>query len=365
MAALQFSVTVWFALVIWSLLRTSGSSVPSQTHHNVSESAESKVERLGQTFRRNVRLLRESGGRLELVFLVDESSSVGATNFRSELHFIRKMLSDFPVAPEATRVALITFSSKNHVLTRVDYISVPKAHQHKCSLFNKEIPAITYRGGGTYTRGAFQRAAVSVWTCSKWVHRCVHERQRERERDKADKTRDICPFLLEDTAPTVQHEHISEAFNHCFNVWLSCLVNGFKRKCKARKKDEARMEKGLFLCIRKNTEMMPHALAWLIIGNAVHRCNNEQTSFIQSYLFPILTSMCSIRITVPEQPQHYTNEKWAIAQAIKRRWRGYGVWKWFIPLMHGVRVQSCVTLIWPFSSSHPSLHSLNFHWVHG
>ncbi|KAI5629830.1 sushi, von Willebrand factor type A, EGF and pentraxin domain-containing protein 1 isoform X1 [Silurus asotus] len=159
MAALQFSVTVWFPLVIWSLLRTSGSSIPSQSHRNISESSESKVERLGQTFRHNVRLLRERGSHLELVFLVDESSSVGATNFRSELHFVRKMLSDFPVAPEATRVALITFSSKNHVLNRVDYISATKPDQHKCSLFNKEIPAITYRGGGTYTRGAFQRAA--------------------------------------------------------------------------------------------------------------------------------------------------------------------------------------------------------------
>lgn len=185
MASLRFSVTVWFSLVIWSLLRTSGSIVLSQTRRNISESAESKVERLGQTFRHNVRMLRERGGRLELVFLVDESSSVGASNFRSELHFVRKMLSDFPVAPEATRVALITFSSKNHVLTRVDYISAPKAHQHKCSLFNKEIPAITYRGGGTYTRGAFQRAAVSVWTCSKCVYRYVRERERDKVRDNS------------------------------------------------------------------------------------------------------------------------------------------------------------------------------------
>uniref|UniRef100_A0A8C1SBI8 Sushi, von Willebrand factor type A, EGF and pentraxin domain-containing protein 1 n=1 Tax=Cyprinus carpio TaxID=7962 RepID=A0A8C1SBI8_CYPCA len=126
---------------------------------NLSESAGSKVERLGQVFRKNVRLLRERGGCLDLVFLVDESSSVGASNFGSELRFVRKLLSDFPVAPEATRVALVTFSSKSHVVTRVDYVSAPKAHQHKCSLFSKEIPSITYRGGGTYTRGAFQRAA--------------------------------------------------------------------------------------------------------------------------------------------------------------------------------------------------------------
>ncbi|KAE8279214.1 Sushi, von Willebrand factor type A, EGF and pentraxin domain-containing protein 1 [Larimichthys crocea] len=126
---------------------------------NLSESAESKVERLGQAFKRNVRELREKSSCLDLVFLVDESSSVGANNFLSELRFVRKMLSDFPVAPEDTRVALVTFSSKTHVVTRVDHISAPKSHQHKCSLFNQEIPAINYRGGGTYTKGAFQRAA--------------------------------------------------------------------------------------------------------------------------------------------------------------------------------------------------------------
>ncbi|XP_017288668.1 sushi, von Willebrand factor type A, EGF and pentraxin domain-containing protein 1 isoform X3 [Kryptolebias marmoratus] len=126
---------------------------------NLSESAESKVERLGQAFKRNVRELREKSSCLDLVFLVDESSSVGANNFQSELRFIRKMLSDFPVAPENTRVALVTFSSKTHVVTRVDHISAPKSHQHKCSLFSQEIPSISYRGGGTYTKGAFQRAA--------------------------------------------------------------------------------------------------------------------------------------------------------------------------------------------------------------
>ncbi|XP_056124585.1 sushi, von Willebrand factor type A, EGF and pentraxin domain-containing protein 1 isoform X2 [Rhinichthys klamathensis goyatoka] len=171
MVTLKLTLTLRFTLLL--LFWLGCTSWPSQaqqpklqalrqaakTRQNLSESAESKVERLGQVFRRNVRLLRERGGCLDLVFLVDESSSVGASNFGSELRFVRKLLSDFPVAPEATRVALVTFSSKSHVVTRVDYVSAPKAHQHKCSLFSKEIPSITYRGGGTYTRGAFQRAA--------------------------------------------------------------------------------------------------------------------------------------------------------------------------------------------------------------
>ncbi|XP_058886297.1 sushi, von Willebrand factor type A, EGF and pentraxin domain-containing protein 1 isoform X1 [Acipenser ruthenus] len=123
------------------------------------ENTESKVERLGQFFKRNVRKLREKSHNLDLVFLVDESSSVGSANFISELKFVKKLLSDFPVVPSATRVAIVTFSSKNNVVPRVDYISSPQLHQHKCSLLNQEIPAINYKGGGTYTKGAFQQAA--------------------------------------------------------------------------------------------------------------------------------------------------------------------------------------------------------------
>ncbi|XP_070794674.1 sushi, von Willebrand factor type A, EGF and pentraxin domain-containing protein 1 [Pituophis catenifer annectens] len=121
-----------------------------------------KVEKLGRAFKRQVRQLREKSDRLELVFLVDESSSVGQANFLSELRFVKKLLSDFPVVPTATRVAIVTFSSKNNVVPRVDYISPPtraQQRQHKCALLSREIPAIGYRGGGTYTKGAFQQAA--------------------------------------------------------------------------------------------------------------------------------------------------------------------------------------------------------------
>uniref|UniRef100_A0A674AIC4 Sushi, von Willebrand factor type A, EGF and pentraxin domain-containing protein 1 n=1 Tax=Salmo trutta TaxID=8032 RepID=A0A674AIC4_SALTR len=181
MSTVRNPVSMWTSiLLLWSFLVSRTSSWPAseqQLHHlsslrygsgppaslalnlTLSESAESKVERLGQAFKKNVRTLREKSARLDLVFLVDESSSVGANNFLSELRFVRKLLSDFPVAPEDTRVALVTFSSKTHVVTRVDHVKAPKSHQHKCSLFNQEIPAITYRGGGTYTKGAFQRAA--------------------------------------------------------------------------------------------------------------------------------------------------------------------------------------------------------------
>jgi len=33
-------------------------------------------------------------------------------------------------------------------------MSAPRTERHKCSLFEEEIPAITYNSGGTYTLGA-------------------------------------------------------------------------------------------------------------------------------------------------------------------------------------------------------------------
>ncbi|XP_018585768.2 sushi, von Willebrand factor type A, EGF and pentraxin domain-containing protein 1 isoform X1 [Scleropages formosus] len=147
-------------LTLWLCLHLASSWPPVPAPRpDPAETAEGRVARLGQMFKRQVRRLRQRSSYLDLVFLVDESSSVGSANFLSELRFVRKLLSDFPVHESATRVALVTFSSKAHVLRRVDHISTLRPHQHKCSLFNQEIPAITYRGGGTYTKGAFQQAA--------------------------------------------------------------------------------------------------------------------------------------------------------------------------------------------------------------
>ncbi|XP_072444221.1 sushi, von Willebrand factor type A, EGF and pentraxin domain-containing protein 1 isoform X6 [Chiloscyllium punctatum] len=136
-----------------------GKTFELKEHRNSLATATNRVLKLGAVFKRNVRKLREKSLNLDLVFLVDESSSVGSVNFDNELKFVKKLLSDFPVVPSATRVAIVTFSSRSNVVPRVDYISAPQYHQHKCSLLNEEIPAINYRGGGTYTKGAFQQAA--------------------------------------------------------------------------------------------------------------------------------------------------------------------------------------------------------------
>lgn len=95
------------------------------------------------------------------MFLVDASGSIGAENFRSELNFVTKLLSDFTVDAMAARVALVTFGGRGSVYRNVDQISRHGPNNHKCYLLNKEFSNITYSGGGTYTRGALLEALVS------------------------------------------------------------------------------------------------------------------------------------------------------------------------------------------------------------
>lgn len=55
--------------------------------------------------------------KLEMVFLVDASSSVGEENFDSELKFVKKLLADFTISSDHTRVAIVTFSSIGQVVS--------------------------------------------------------------------------------------------------------------------------------------------------------------------------------------------------------------------------------------------------------
>lgn len=96
------------------------------------------------------------------MFLVDSSGSVGSKNFHSELSFVKHVLSDFPVIPSATRIAIVTFGGRRHIRRNIDQISRTNENDNKCYLLNKQLTNITYTGGGTYTRGALLEAYVSV-----------------------------------------------------------------------------------------------------------------------------------------------------------------------------------------------------------
>ncbi|XP_068228821.1 sushi, von Willebrand factor type A, EGF and pentraxin domain-containing protein 1-like isoform X2 [Palaemon carinicauda] len=123
------------------------------------EIIKSKVEVLGEILKHHVERLRQvPEQRIELVFLVDASASVGAENFFNEIKFVKKLLADFAVSYNQTRVAVITFSSKNKVIRHIDHVTQASQENHKCTLLENELPKIRYSGGGTYTLGAMLEA---------------------------------------------------------------------------------------------------------------------------------------------------------------------------------------------------------------
>lgn len=76
----------------------------------------SKIDVLGEVFKKNIDSIKLSP-KLDVVFLIDASSSVGENNFKSELRFVRKLLSDVTVDYNHTRVAIVTFSSSTNVVS--------------------------------------------------------------------------------------------------------------------------------------------------------------------------------------------------------------------------------------------------------
>lgn len=120
--------------------------------------SKSKVDLLSSVFKKNIDKLKSKHKRLDIVFLIDSSSSVGKANFESEIKFVKKLLSDFPVSYEYTRVAIVTFSSQAKIIRHVDQISKPSQLNDKCMLLNHQINTIAFSGGGTHTYGAFEEA---------------------------------------------------------------------------------------------------------------------------------------------------------------------------------------------------------------
>ncbi|KAL3867860.1 hypothetical protein ACJMK2_040706, partial [Sinanodonta woodiana] len=119
-----------------------------------------KIERLGAVLKGHIKELRMSTNKqIDLIFLVDSSTSVGKNNFIEEVKFVKKLLSDFTVDTNHTRVSVITFASRERVTRQIDYLNDETSRdRHKCSLLVEDLPKITYSGGGTFTLGAFIEA---------------------------------------------------------------------------------------------------------------------------------------------------------------------------------------------------------------
>lgn len=76
-----------------------------------------QLDVMSETFRKIVNKIKMKHKKIDMVFLVDGSSSVGKENFGNEISFVKRLLSDFNVSFNYTRVALITFSSRSKIVS--------------------------------------------------------------------------------------------------------------------------------------------------------------------------------------------------------------------------------------------------------
>ncbi|XP_017761718.1 PREDICTED: sushi, von Willebrand factor type A, EGF and pentraxin domain-containing protein 1-like [Eufriesea mexicana] len=138
--------------------RSTNQNTVNASLENIEKTFRKKADILSRLLKTHIDHLRNETDKVELVFLVDASGSVGLKNFHSELNFVKHLLSDFSVDRFATRVAVVTFGGKRNIKRTVDQISRTSENDNKCYLLNKQLNNISYTGGGTYTRGALLEA---------------------------------------------------------------------------------------------------------------------------------------------------------------------------------------------------------------
>ncbi|XP_074641309.1 sushi, von Willebrand factor type A, EGF and pentraxin domain-containing protein 1-like [Tubulanus polymorphus] len=129
------------------------------SQYSKKHSSDRYIIRSGRFLKNHVRELRNTPSKeVDLVFLVDNSGTMGRKNFKNELQFVKKLLADFTVSEKGTRVAVITFASSHQIVRHIDFISNASIEHHKCSLLEEQLPEIQYTGGGTFTLGAMLEA---------------------------------------------------------------------------------------------------------------------------------------------------------------------------------------------------------------
>lgn len=85
----------------------------------------------------------------DIVFVADASTSIGPTDFKKLLAFIGKVVHQFDVSQDATRVGLITFSNSSKIEFNLDTYTSSEEIQ-------KALSQVTWTTGLTYTAEAIQ-----------------------------------------------------------------------------------------------------------------------------------------------------------------------------------------------------------------
>ncbi|XP_053401477.1 uncharacterized protein LOC123550590 isoform X2 [Mercenaria mercenaria] len=93
----------------------------------------------------------------DIVFILDASGSVGATNFNKMLEFVKKLVDGFPVGPTETHIGLITFDSKTYLQFHLN------KYMDKASI-KKAVTSTRYTSGTTHTSDAIKYARQTAFS---------------------------------------------------------------------------------------------------------------------------------------------------------------------------------------------------------
>ena len=93
---------------------------------------------------------------MELVLVIDGSSSIGPTDFLVQLQFLKDLVADLDISPTGTRVAMTQFST----VPRVEFGFI----DNKTEL-DAALAAVEYKRGSTYTAHAMQYSYSAFKNC--------------------------------------------------------------------------------------------------------------------------------------------------------------------------------------------------------
>uniref|UniRef100_A0A147BER9 Fibrillin n=2 Tax=Ixodes ricinus TaxID=34613 RepID=A0A147BER9_IXORI len=112
---------------------------------------------------------RYSTTKNDIVFVLDESGSIGADVFPAELAFTEMVARLLVVSPEYSRLTVMTYSNDN--LVHIDQVG-SSGDTNMCK-FVYEVNKIPYRSGGTRTREALEHAGFILRSARPGANRIV------------------------------------------------------------------------------------------------------------------------------------------------------------------------------------------------
>ncbi|XP_074645678.1 matrilin-1-like [Tubulanus polymorphus] len=99
-------------------------------------------------------------GLADIVFMLDDSSSIWPNNFTLQKNFVNQMINSFDIAPDATHVAVVTFSTRARLQFRLNEM------MEKDKL-REAVFRIRQRGGDTNTGDALNLARTYAFSRSQ------------------------------------------------------------------------------------------------------------------------------------------------------------------------------------------------------